>query len=479
MIRNYVYVLFLCVFAAGLWTGCSFSRGPALAREDFMKSVYMNEIQPALALPGESGDLTLSFRQALELSVLRDENLALLYFSWKKDRLNLAQARSMLFPRVNLRVLNETYYSKESGRVKNNIDGGVQLQYNLLNVLFQRDNISVETAAAQQSILKGRIEVRRIFSRLLTLLMELEFYRDEVRLREKALQYAQDALTVCGQLAGQGKITPGAAWKWSDNVLHARENLRDASHRLGVSQRSLKYMLGKIDAGKVDVTGAGEFLPPLDNLPDEEINIAGAIGDAWNRRHEVKLAELNLFLAEMKLLKSKLSWLNYFRISLGFGRFYIYRDAELSNITLNTSIALPILDLGDARRVRKKAEIDRDMARVKAVNLARSLAAEVGEAVENAVLFKQALEDASAARERFNGQEQMVKRLIQLDQAGPLDLYAARLASLEAGIRYHRARFQYRQAAVHLQEVRGALLDRDTEETLMDKLPGKNETYYD
>lgn len=469
------YILFLYFPMICCYWGCMSTGRPTLSKEKFMKRVYMNEIKPVLDKTGETEELNISFQRALELSVLNDEDLALLYFSWKKDLLDLKQARSMLFPRVNLRAFNETYYSNEDRKIKNNIDGGLLLQYNLVNLLFQRDKISIRKVVSERSLIKGRIEVQNIFFRLLVLLMEIEYNREEVKLREKAQQYAKDGLTISKQLARGGRIKPRITWKWDNDVQETREKYQEAKADLECSQRSLKYMLGKINPGNVDVLNAGTFMPPIDRYQNLEIKIPEAITDAWNLRYEVKLAELNLFLSEMELLKSKMSWLNYFRVSVGFGRFFIYRDNERANIILNTSISFPILDLGDSKRIKKKAEIDRGVARVKAVNLARKISMEVREAVEKFGILKRRLLLVENMQKRVNRQKEIVKRSIESNQAAPLDLYAARLASLRAEARYNRICFEFKKAILHLKKVRGTLLNKEAEEKLIKKRTGKNE----
>lgn len=462
-------LLSLCVVTACFYWGCMSARGPVLSKEKFMKSVYMNEIEPLLAETGAGGDLKISFQRALELSVLQDENLALLYFSWKKDVLNLKQARSMRFPRVSLQVFNQTYYNNEERKINNTIDGGLLLQYNLLNLLFQRDNISLQKAAGEKSLIKGKIEVRNIYFRLLTRLMEIEYHSNEVKLREKALKYAGDGSTIWGRLAKEGRIKPGAARHWDNEVQDALEKYRDAENRLAFSLRSLKYMLGRVNHGNIEVLNAAAFMPETGDYRNLEIKIPEAVKDAWNFRYEVKLAEIDLFLSEMKLLKSKMSWLNYFRVSVGFGRFFIYREGERANVTLNTSLLFPILDLGDAKRVKKKAGIDRDMARVKAVNLARKISRQVQEAVEKVDILKRRLNGAGDMLKRANRQKEMVKRLIQRNRAESLDLYGARLAAFEAEANYNRICFEFKKVVLHLKKVRGTLLNKDVEEKLMEK----------
>jgi len=475
MKRKKTIILFLCFPMICFYWGCLSTGRPTLSKEKFMQSVYINEIKPALDEAGESEELKISFQRALELSVLNDENLALHYFSWKKDLLDLKQARSMRFPRVNLQVFNETYYSDEDRKIKNNIDGGLLLQYNLVNLLFQRDKISIQKAASERSLIKGRIEVQNIFFRLLTRLMEIEYHLNEVKLREKALQYAGDGLTIWERLAKEGRIRTASAWRWTNDVQDAREKFEEAKSSLEFSQRSLKYMLGKINARHIEVLNGGAFMPEISRYQNMEIKVPEAIKDAWSHRYEVKLAEINLFLSEMELLKSKMSWLKYFRISLGFGQFFIFREGERANVTLNTSLLFPVLDLGDTKRIKKKAKIDRDMARLRAVNLARKISREVREAVDKVDIFRRRLMDAENMVKKAGQQKEIVKRLIRLNQAEILDLYAARLASLRAESNYNRICFEFKKALLHLKKVRGTLLNKEVEEKLIKKRTKTNE----
>ena len=468
-------VLSLCVVMTCFYWGCISTARPTLSKEKFMNSVYMNEIKPVVDGTEETGETNISFQRALELAVMQDENLTLLYFSWKKDLLDLKQARSMRFPRLNLQVFNETYYSNDEKEIKNITDGGLLLQYNLLDLLFQRDKISLQKAASERSLIKGRIEVQNIFFTLLTRLMEIEYHLDEVKLREKALQYAEDGLTIWERLAKEGRIKTVSAWRWTNDVQDAREQYEEAKSRLQFSRRSLKYMLGKINSGDIRVLDAGAFMPEITRYRDLEIKVPEAVKDAWSHRYEVKLAEINLFLSETELLKSKMSWLKYFRISLGFGRFFVFREGERANITLNTSLLFPLLDLGDTKRIRKKAEIDRDMARMRAVSLAGKMSREVREAVDKVDIFKRRLKEAENMVKKAGQQKEIVKRLIRLNQAEPLDLYAARLASLRAESNYNRICFEFKKAVLHLKKVCGTLLDKEVEEKLITKRKGKKE----
>ena len=465
------YLFLLCIPLLCLSWSCMSTGRPNLSKEQFMRQVYLDEIKPAVTAAGETGDVKIPFRQALELAVKQDETFALVYFSRQKDLLDLKQAKSMLFPRVHLQVFNETYQSSDDKKIKSNFDAGLSLQYNLLNLLLQRDAISMEKASAQKSLYQGRMEVQNIYSRLLKCLLEIAYNRKDMELKEQALKYAKAGLSISEQWAKEGRVQPGTAWKWSSDVQQAQEEYESAESRLALSLRSLKYMLGRANARDIEIPDAENFMPGTETFRSGEINTAEAITDAWNHRYEVKTAELDLFLAEMNVLKAKMNWLSFFRVNLGFGRFFIYRNDERANVTLNTALSLPLLDLGDSKRLKKKAVIDRDMARVRITNLARKLSREVRESVENTAMLKQRLANAESMKIKAQGQITVVERLMELGQEEPLDLYTARLAALKSEARRHRVYFEFKTAVINLEKARGTLLNTEVTEKLAGHRP--------
>ena len=100
---------------------------------------------------------------------------------------------------------------------------------------------------------------------------------------------------------------------------------------------------------------------------------------------------------------------------------------------------------------------------------------EVREAVEKFGILKRRLLLVENMQKRVNRQKEIVKRSIESNQAAPLDLYAARLASLRAEARYNRICFEFKKAILHLKKVRGTLLNKEAEEKLIKKRTGKNE----
>lgn len=435
-----------------------------------MKNVFINEIKPELEDNGEIQDIRISFLKALELSVLQDENLNLIRFSWQKDNLDLKQARSMILPRVILQLYNETYYSNSEKKIKDNLDGGLMFQYNFLNLFFQGGHISLKKAALQSSLIKGKIEIRNLFFRFLLLLMEIEHNRKEVELAKELLKYATDGLTLSERLAKTGQIKPGEIWTWNHHVTDARERLDKEKSHLEYLQRSLKFMLGKTNCRNIEVLNVQKFIPEIQEFNKQEIKLPKLILDAWQKRDEVKLAEINLFISEMSLAKSKLSWLNYFRISLGLGRFFIYRDGDRANFTLNTSIALPILDMGDTKRLKKKAEIERNFCRTRVKNLARLISREAREAVEKIKALKSSTLNSEKMVQRMEEQGEVIKRLIELNQSEIQDLYLARITGLNARQKYYRTNFELKKAILQLKKIRGTLLTRELEEKLIKKM---------
>ncbi|MCP4215474.1 MAG: TolC family protein, partial [bacterium] len=465
-------LVFLMLLVHG---GCMSSGRVNRTKEAFMKQVYQQEIQAAVSTE-DSKARTLSFQKALESAIRNDETLAILHLNWQKDNIDLKQAHSMLFPRLKLRVSNETYYGKKDKKLKNNIDAGFLLEYNVLNLLFQRDNISIRRSLANGSIIKGKIQVRNIYSRLMTLMLEIDTNLRETALRKKALSFALGGQQIAKRLEETGKLKQGASWRWDNSVKEAEAKQTEARHALSKTRRLLKYMVGTLSSGAVEISDTSEAAPQIADYKAAVINKQKAIIDAWNHRHEVKLAELDLFMAEMQLLKTKRNWLNFFKVSLGVGRFFIYRDVEQANITLNTTVALPILDMGDMKRTKKKAALDRDMARVKAKHLARRISREVREALDHFTLVREKLEAAENILKKAKVREKMMNSLLRLGRATSLDLFTTRVAALETESRYNRVSMEFQKAILEFKKASGTLMNKTEENKLMEtQLKNENE----
>jgi outer membrane protein TolC len=466
---NWLFLLLLACFLAG----CMSAAKSHQSKENFLNRVYLNEIKPELQKQEEARDIQIPVEKALELSAMQDENLNLIRLGWKKNRLDLKQTRSLLFPRIQLQVYNETYYSNTEKKIKDNIDGGLMLQYNFLNLLFQGGQISIKKAALQSSLIKGRIEIRNLFYRLLLLLMEIDYNLREVELGKKLLKYSKDGLTLSQKLAKEGRIHPRDTWTWNHTIYDAREGYEEAKNRLEFSQRKLKYLMGKSNRAKIEVLNKEKYIPQIN--PNDHLNhkLPDIISESWKKRMEVKLEGINLFMSEMKLVKSKLSWLNYFRISLGFGRFFIYRDDDRANVSLSTSIVLPIFDMGDAKRKRKKAEIDRDMSRTRITNLARNISREAREAVEKVRMLKSRAINIKKMAKQLEQQKQIIKRSIKMNRAEALDLYLARISYLNVRLQTIQACLAFNKAILQLKKIRGTLLSPLLEEKIINKMLGK------
>ncbi len=459
----------VCLLISLLQWGCMFSAAPNRSKERFMEQVFMTEISPPAMAPGEFPEGKISFGNALELAVKQDENLALIYYTWQKDAVDLSQAKSMLFPRLLMRLSNETHYSQKDNELENHSDTGLQVEYNFLNLLMQRDAISVEKAIEQQSILRGRMGVRDVYSRLLLLALRVEGNKKTVALAEKALGYARDGAAFARKLAEEGRIKPGEVWKWNNTLQRTRETFHEAREQLFNSQSTLNRMVGGMRTGDIEITGARDHLPGAQDhitAPEQEQERL-LLKQAWTGRPEVKLAELDLFLAEMKLMRTKLSWLKYFRLSLGVGRFHVmYEDDEQSAIRVNTSIAIPLLDLGDHRRLKKKARLNREMARMKVVKTARNISREIRGAMTDVKRRRRKLANRKDMLQQARQQKDMIEDLLRLNQAELTDLYEARLAALEAEAKLIKAAFESEKARLNLEKTRGSLFNHHTAEKL-------------
>ena len=101
----------------------------------------------------------------------------------------------------------------------------------------------------------------------------------------------------------------------------------------------------------------------LDELLNNDLDsdIISSFKTAWDLRDEVKIAEIELFLAEMKRRQIRLDLLKNFSVSLGSGDFMALFDNEGLDINLKFSLSFPIVDFGDHRRNVEQSEIDNSL----------------------------------------------------------------------------------------------------------------------
>jgi len=437
---------------------------------DFLKGMYEREKSAYLGTTNISGQKITNFEEALERSVLASEDISLLALSWKKDLLMYEQAKSQLFPRFSLSAFNRTFFSNESQRIRNIVDGGIVVDYNFAELLVFSDVVAIEREIVKKNILHSEIAIQKTYEKLLTLLLEIDLYSRIANLYEKEESALRDGLAAVEKSYGLGRSSLTEVWNWRALLRTAAEKLEESRRNCLQVKQALASLVGQGGEAEITISDFQNYSPDISSTPEIGTKLADALDSAWKNRSEIRLAEIDLLLSEIAYAKSKKHWTDYFRISLGFGKYYDYRYDEYANFSINTSISLPLFHFGDVRRKELTAQLERDAKRTMITGLARKIMADVEEALATAKVAYEKFEDADKRRMEMTKSREVLDNLIGRDRASVLDFFSNAYEALEEEVKFEKTRFDLKQALIRLKMRQGRLVDRQLEDKLLNKM---------
>ncbi|MDD8026035.1 MAG: TolC family protein [Acidobacteriota bacterium] len=456
--------------------GCSvFPRVDASIKE-FSRGVYEKTRAAEAAATAPAVPEGVSFEEALRMMVRASPDLPPLRAAWEKDRLLYQQAKTKVYPRISANVNDRTVFSPATGSTHSILDGGIGIDYNVMDLFFASDLTAAEKQTVAKDLTRGRGFVQSSGEQLLAALLEIDLNGRLRPLYEGLRSSAAGGRAEAERALAAGTIGALDFLAWDKAVQNAEERVAEGRADSLRARRRLGALLGVGGEPALAVRDFRGFVPSEPADSPAETAPADSLDRAWRNRGEVQMAEIDLLVAEVDVARIKNSWTDYFRISLGLGKYYDYRSNEYAGLSVNASFSLPIFDLGDRRRKIKAAEIERDAKRAGIEAAGRRIADEIRAATDDVAEARRKSDSARRWRERMAQGEKLVQTLIGKGEATVLDYDRQRIDALEAEIQFQRSVFELERALIRQRLAEGRLVELPLcERVLTAALEGKEQ----
>jgi outer membrane protein TolC len=165
---------------------------------------------------------------------------------------------------------------------------------------------------------------------------------------------------------------PEEMFAHEEEVARAVDRLATASQNAEERRLEVNRLLGldpdlRVELTDLDPLKEGDSGETVEEAPE------AAFAAAWDRLPEVRIAEIDLFLAELGVSIAKLGRLPKASADLELGSLDTQGSDSNAPVLVNLDLSAPLLDWGDIRRRTTSRTIDREMMRQKIVALARDL----------------------------------------------------------------------------------------------------------
>jgi len=372
---------------------------------------------------------------------------------------DVAEAKSWIWPRVDIEFRSTIAKDEHSDHYLDDETADLAFHYDLKKLLFFRDAKAYATAGSELSRQKGKLAVDAAIQRLGESVVEWNQLRQAVPLQNQRVAELQRLMEAVRLLDQLGTLPPGSFAEWKHREQVAVRERDEAVTRLENVRELLRTELeltGDVepDFGNIDFLLNVPALPPA------------AAGDAavqqwlpavWQTHPSCRIAELELFQAELAVITARREWLPRLTGSLGLGKVDTWVGTNIveASGSAEVSVTMPLFDAGTINRGISKAKLNREMARRNVRILAHSLARDVQSSLA-------ALHTAQFAADHCRQESEDVRRLAEvagqgaaLGQGDPLLPFALRVYRVEAELEVLEANLKLSKAWLAYQLARG------------------------
>jgi outer membrane protein TolC len=421
-------------------------------------------------LAPESGNATLlgaedrtvfTFKQAVERASHYDPDVLDALAEAQQLQLDLKQAHSEIWPRVDLR----TYFQIPLGG--NNLQGvqvfsgGVFFRYDIQKMLFSSDLSAVARARLDESRENLGLAIDRLAQNLLGLLSERESLRTEVTLRRSITAQASRVLEHARALERIGDARAQQVFAYKQAYDNSDRDYQDAVRRLAETNRAICTQLMMDCSEDITISDLPQLLSSLEVItaisrPDEDI-----LRGVWEKRHDTRVAELDLFLKEMAVINAQREKIPTISPSIGLGSIGLTSSFSQAPAVVQLGVYMPVIDFGDIKRQIAKAAIERDKARQNITLLSLKVQREL---IDSSASYNEAVaawSDAQTHCKLLSEQSETGRQLIESGISDPLEFSDTDIRALELEIEVARSRANVLKAAGQYAVASGwNLLDR-------------------
>jgi outer membrane protein TolC len=389
-----------------------------------------------------------TFSQACERAARFDQDVAAAMADVARLQVDVAQARSDVWPRVDLRTYFQIPLGGSNLEGVRLFNGGVFFRSDFQKMIFSGDAASAARARVAERRENLGLALDRLSKSLFLLLADRENLRAEVVLRRTIQNQTSDALERAHLLERNGRIKPERVLEYQYQHENSSRVYQDAVRRLAEINRALSSRLLIEGTQDVVITDLPELLSSMDTLapvPEPDMQF---FRDVWEKRHDTRAAEAALFVKEMAVIAERRKRIPSLTASFGLGSLSLTSTFSQAPVLVQLGASMPLLDFGDIKREIGKASIERDLAR-RNINLLLLK-------IQRGVLDSSAaLSEAIAARRATEGQRRLIseqseasQKLVAAGLVDPIDLLNFKVRASELDIELARTRINVSKAAV-------------------------------
>ena len=354
------------------------------------------------------------------------------------ESIDVAEAKSWIWPRADVEFRAITARDRNSGLVRSAPSGGLVLNYDFKKLLFHADAAAVSAAGRDLCLQRARLAIDAAMVRLEGLVIDWYHLREAVPLEDQRGAEFRRLIEAIHSLDQLGALPAGSFAEWKHREQVALRERSEATRRLESIRQSLRTELGLAGEAEPDL-GSVDFLlnvPPSPEGGPGAAEVHQWLPAVWQSHPACRIAELELFQAEMAVIQAKRERLPRLTGSIGLGNLDTWVGNEIveANGVAEIGVTMPLFDAGTISRGIEKAGLRRDLARRNVRILARSLTREVQSALASRCTTQLDADHRRAECEEVRRLAEVAGRGATLGQGDPLLPFALRVYRVEADL---------------------------------------------
>lgn len=368
------------------------------------------------------------------------------------------EARSWVWPRADVEF-HEVTALEEDGAGHNSSDdydlrsdpsGGLVLHYDFQKMLFRSDAAAVAEASRAICLQNARLAIDAAIGRFEDLVLEWRQLEEAMPLQDQRMADFHRLMKAVHSLDQLGALPAGSLAEWNHREQVAARERSETARRLAGVRQELQTGLGLADSGKPNLGHVAFLLdvPPLPHPAPGGGLVQQWLPAVWRDDPACRVAELELFQADMAVVAAKRERLPRLTGSIGLGDLETWVDGERirTHATAGVGITMPLFDAGTISRNIKKAELQRNLARRNARNLSWSLVHDVHTALVTLQIAQSEADHRQTDCTEVRRLAAEAERSAALGQGDPLLPYTLRIYRVEAELGALAAKFNLAKA---------------------------------
>ncbi len=439
----------LCLLA-----GCASAPGIQTQVERNIHGLVANEIDAVVAThraAPANEPVEMTFEDAFATAVARDPEIKKKAIACQMAKTDIQQAKSIVWPRFTAELSVEVPIGGSDTSNYHYVGGGVFLRYNIMDAIFSADAVAASQAASDVAAQQQQAALNKLYYRVTGLCAKIDSERNRGAAAAKAAQIAQEAVKHLQALTKVDPVPVEVVRKWEGAARRCAWTREEAQQRFGAARDEALSMLGIDPRTDIRISDISEVLPHPENFAEDDWDFVKV---AWQQRNDVRVAESELFMAEMRIVNAKRKRLPRPTAALGVGNMLLQTNQQAVFMP-SLQVSMPLFDMGDVKRQVQKAKAERDIAEENLNVKARDLVCSMRNAVSEVRLAQGRLKSVQESLQSEQDYRARTERLVAVEREVPLTLFSAKLAEAEAELDLNTATYEFQRAALALKESRG------------------------